>query len=174
MVLALLAVIWAAVLLPPLLRRGVETRRRDSVGDFRRHLGVLQRTGPGLIAPAHTRRAASLATNPSQAGLPAGSTRRATAPNRARTLRRRRNVLTGLIGTSVLLLAVGMVPSAHLVLAGAAAAFALLLAYVVMLVRMRNAAAEREMKLTFLPSPGPARRGLASAEGGMLLRRSAN
>ncbi|MHB1911995.1 MAG: hypothetical protein ACYCTI_08085, partial [Acidimicrobiales bacterium] len=109
-VLSLLAVVWLAVLAPPLLRRGVETRRSDSVGDFRRHLGVLQRTGPSVIAPAHTRMARQVP--PYAPGLPV--TRRANATargaSRSQTLRRRRNVLLGLLAASVLFLALGAMP----------------------------------------------------------------
>lgn len=172
MVLSLLAVVWLAVLAPPLLRRGVETRRSDSVGDFRRHLGVLQRTGPSVIAPAHTRMARQVP--PYAPGLPV--TRRANATARAsrsQTLRRRRNVLLGLLAASVFFLALGAMPGLHMVLAVAGVSVLMLLGYVAMLVRMRNVAAERDMKLTFLPgtvSMGPA---VPAVDPGLFLRRSA-
>jgi len=168
----LLAVVWLAVLAPPLLRRGVETRRSDSVGDFRRHLGVLQRTGPSVIAPAHTRMARQLP--PYAPGLPV--TRQANATtrvNRGQTLRRRRNVLLGLLATSVLFLGLGVMPGLHMVLAVAGISVVMLCGYVAMLIRMRNVAAERDMKLTFLPgaaSMGPA---VPAVDPGLFLRRSA-
>jgi len=160
-VLGLLAVIWIAVLAPPLLRKGAESRRADSVGDFRRHLGVLQRTGPSLIAPAHTR------LDPSDS-RPAyrPSTGRRVAMARTRTLRRRRNVLVGLSISTFFFLVLGVVPGMHVLLVVGAGFAVMLLAYMALLVRMRNVAAEREMKLTFLPGP--------AYDAPALLRRSAN
>ena len=166
MVLMLLAVVWVAVLAPPLLRKGVESRRSDSVGDFRRHLGVLQRTGPTVIAPAHTRLA-----RPAFYGTPtAARTPSAPRASRSQTLRRRRNVFIGLVGSTLLLLAVGAVPGLHLILAVAGASVLLLAGYVAMLIRMRNLAAERDMKLTFLPQPVST---MPSVDTGLFLRRSA-
>lgn len=175
MVLMLLAVIWIAVLAPPLLRRGVETRRSDSVGDFRRHLGVLQRTGPSTIAPAHTRLARSSSAygaavvSATRAGR---SPARGTVAARRQTLRRRRNVFLGLVGSTVVFVAAGAVPGLHM-LWGLAAVCALMLgAYVAMLIHLRNMAAERDMKLTFLSSAvAPQMASLDPAA--MLLRRSA-
>ena len=173
MVLSLLAVVWLAVLAPPLLRRGVETRRSDSVGDFRRHLGVLQRTGPSVIAPAHTRMARQVP--PYAPGLPV--VRRATRvarANRSQTLRRRRNVLLGLLATTVIFLAVGAMPGLHIVLAVALLSVLTLAGYVAMLIRMRNVAAERDMKLTFLPGAASMGPVLPAVDPGLFLRRSAS
>ena len=47
MVLLILALIWAAVLLPPWLRRRREGRPGDSVLSFRRQLSTLERAAPG-------------------------------------------------------------------------------------------------------------------------------
>ncbi|HZT65149.1 MAG TPA: hypothetical protein VFA11_05100 [Acidimicrobiales bacterium] len=172
MVLALLAVVWIAVLAPPLLRRGAESRRADSITDFRRQLGVLQRTGPKVIAPAHSRLEGVPAVPAGNALLGAAGRSARVSPTRtpaphSRTLQRRRNVLFGLSGSTAAFLLLGLVPHLHTLLALAALSGVLLAAYVAMLVRMRNVAAEREMKLTFLP-------GAAAAEGTVLLRRSAN
>ena len=46
MVLLVLAVVWAAVLIPPALRARQEGRPSDSISNFRRQLAVLRRTGP--------------------------------------------------------------------------------------------------------------------------------
>ncbi|HVL27065.1 MAG TPA: hypothetical protein VM390_02875 [Acidimicrobiales bacterium] len=46
LVLLILAVIWAAVLIPPFLRARAEGRPADSITDFHRQLSVLRRTGP--------------------------------------------------------------------------------------------------------------------------------
>ena len=179
MVLGLLAVVWIAVLAPPLLRKGAETRKADSIGDFRRSLVVLQRTGPSVIAPANTRVDRNFGPPPPAYGGPApayaGPARavaRAPRPSRETTLsarRRRRNVLATLTLTTVLLVAIGAVPGMHVLLAVAAVSAVLLAGYVALLVRLRNAAAEREMKLSFLPGPAA-----YAAPAPPLLRRSAN
>jgi hypothetical protein len=166
-VLMLLAVVWLAVLAPPLLRRGVESRRRDSVGDFRRHLGVLQRPGPTVIAPAHTR-----LVRPQYYGTPIAPRTVATQrAGRSQTLRRRRSVFVGLVGSTVLFVAVGAVPGLHLILAVAGLSVLMLGAYVALLLRMRNLAAERDMKLTFLPNAVSA---IPSVDPTLFLRRSAS
>ena len=170
MVLGLLAVVWIAVLAPPLLRKGAETRKADSIGDFRRQLVVLQRTGPSVIAPAHTRvdrqfGAATPAATYAPAARPARPVRETTRTAR----RRRRNVLAGLTGTTLLMIVIGAVPGMHVLLALAAVSAVLLAGYVALLVRLRNAAAEREMKLSFLPGPA-----VYGGTGAPLLRRSAN
>jgi len=170
-VLGLLAVVWIAVLAPPLLRKGAETRRADSIGDFRRQLVVLQRTGPSVIAPANTR-----LDNRRRGAVPT-YVAPATPVVRARPVReglrsarrRRRNVLLTLGLTTFVLLAVGAVPGMHVLLVVAAVSIVLLASYVALLVRIRNAAAERDMKLSFLPG-APAYAGT----GAPLLRRSAN
>jgi hypothetical protein len=182
-VLGLLAVVWIAVLAPPLLRKGAETRKADSIGDFRRQLVVLQRTGPTVIAPANTRvdhrfgAPAAAYTGPTPApapvyAAPVGAVARVPRRSREITLsarRRRRNVLLTLTLTTLLLVVLGALPGMHLLLAVAAVSAVLLAAYVALLVRLRNAAAEREMKLSFLPGPAA-----YAAPGAPLLRRSAN
>ena len=171
MVLGLLAVVWIAVLAPPLLRKGAETRKADSIGDFRRQLVVLQRTGPSVIAPANTRVDRTFGPAPAYA-TGASPIARVARPGRETTRaarRRRRNVLTGLAATTLLLIVIGAVPGMHVVLALGAVSGVLLGVYVALLVRLRNAAAERDMKLSFLPGPA-AYAGSAAP----LLRRSAN
>jgi hypothetical protein len=51
-VLLILVVVWAVVLVPGLLRRRLERRSGDSIGDFHRQLRILQRTGPTLVDSA--------------------------------------------------------------------------------------------------------------------------
>jgi len=164
-VLLLLALVWIAVLAPPFLRRSVESRKSDSINDFRRHLGVLQRTGPKLITPAHRRattggRPMSIVQTQVASAVPV---RRESAHSRA--LRRRRDVLSVLFVSTVATVALGMVPHLHVALAVGGFLAVCLAAYVGLLIRLRNNAAEREMKLTFLPG--------AAVEGTVLLRRSA-
>ncbi|MGH9157709.1 MAG: hypothetical protein ACRD1K_18165 [Acidimicrobiales bacterium] len=168
-VLVVLAGIWAAVLVPPMLRSRAEARPADSIGNFRRQLRVLQRTGPTVAAMADTiplgglRRPGPAVAGPASLARPALS---ATAARRARTLRRRRDVLAVLLAGVTGTLALGAFGSLralwwlHLVLDVA------FVGYLVMLVRVRNDAAEREMKLRFLPATQP--------DNVILFRRSAN
>jgi uncharacterized membrane protein YraQ (UPF0718 family) len=75
-------------------------------------------------------------------------------------------VLSALFFSTLGFLALGAVPHLHVLLALGAFLAVCLAGYVGMLIRLRNNAAEREMKLTFLP-------GAATVEGTVLLRRSA-
>jgi Flp pilus assembly protein TadB len=52
-VLLILAVLWAAVLVPPVLRSRSESRRRDSVGDFRSQLNALSGRRARRDRPLH-------------------------------------------------------------------------------------------------------------------------
>jgi hypothetical protein len=179
--LLILAAIWAAVLVPPMLRVwGKEGRPADSISDFRNRLHVLQRTGPSSVAPANSLRDARgggllssmpAAFRPRPAVYGSSAYRRpaiasADASRRARTIKRRRDVLFGLLAAMAGTLLLSFIPTfaallyLHLVLDLAFAG------YVALLVRLRTAAAEREMKLRFLPGSSP--------EPALLLRRSAN
>lgn len=165
MVLLFLAVIWAAVLVPPMLRARAEGRPADSIGTFRRQLHVLQRTGPVVMAPAHSMRLA----RPTGYGLPAVPVRMSPeAARRARTLKRRRDVLYGLLAAMGGTLLLGTLPSLRVLLGLHVVLDLLFAGYVALLVRMRNLTAERELKLRFIPPAG------AAPEPALLLRRSAN
>lgn len=177
MVLLLLAVVWAAVLVPPLMRARAEGRPADSIGSFRRQLGVLQRTGPTSVVPANTLRISSaphLSTvpaslNPARRYSPADA-------KRARTLRRRREVLVSLLAAMGATLVLGMLPALRVLWGLHLVLDALFIGYVVLLVRMRNVAAERDMKVRFMPRT-PAVLDLRDplrAEPALVLRRSAN
>ena len=179
MVLLVLAVAWAAVLVPPFMRARSEGRPADSIGNFHHQLGVLQRTGPTSFAPANTLRITSAprfssvpaSLNPARRYQPADA-------RRARTLRRRREVLVSLLAAMAFTFVIGMLPALrvlwglHLVLDAG------FVAYVAVLVRTRNAAAEREIKVRFMPQAAP---NLAmidlrepTLEPVLALRRSAN
>ena len=157
MVLLILAMVWAAVLGPSLLRRRAE-RSTDSIGAFHRQLRVLERTGPTVIDPAHTLRARGPFRLPRPAsGLPvvrsdAPARRRGPRPDpyfHAAACRRRRNILFGLLAASFLsgVLAV----AAHAMLFVAVVTVVLLVGYVSLLVYLRTLAAERQSKLRYLP-----------------------
>ena len=89
------AAVWAAVIIPPLLRSRVENRPNSSVTDFRRQLSTLQRTVPtrtmvpmrGMARPLtqapQQRPSVQGASHGSLHGQP-GQVRRAAAPQQAR------------------------------------------------------------------------------------------
>ena len=135
-VLVILAVLWAVVLVPPLLRSRNEARRSDSVGDFSYRLGVLSKTGGhAVVAGRHPKGYA-----------PSGM---------SRTQRRRRDVLVALGGFAVLTLGVAAGTGTTLMWAVQLLADALLVVYVLALVRMKNLATERRVKVAYLPSRQP-------------------
>ena len=164
--LLVIAMIWAVVIVNWVMHARAEARPADSIGTFRHQLHVLKRTAPPAVSPAN-----SLSARRQAPAAPAPTYRmaRTYSPDnirRARTLRRRRDVLLALLaamGVTFVLgfLGVSAMWGLHVLFD---AAFA---GYVAMLVRMRNMAAERDMKLRFLPGP-------VQAEPALLLRRSAN
>jgi hypothetical protein len=194
LVLLVLVGVWAVVLIPPFVRARAEGRPGDSIHNFKRQLTVLRRTGP------HAGRAAGgdhwYRSHASQAGLvpvhgPVRSTRTAPVAGyratprpvhaaspaasaaRSRTIRRRRDVLSALLVASVATLALGLLLSMSVMLVAHVVADVLLVAYVALLVHQRNVAAERDMKVRFLPQAHRLDPALLRAEPA-LLRRSAN
>jgi 4-amino-4-deoxy-L-arabinose transferase-like glycosyltransferase len=184
-VLLILAALWAALLLPPYLRNRSENRPADSIGDFRHQLRVLQRTGPASVRPAN-RLWGPTPSHPVPPYSPYAARSAAFAPTATRRVgpsrlmspelqrrraaqRRRRDIFLSLTAMTGLSGLIGFVPglSAVWYLTGVMAMA--LIGYTMLLVRMRNTAAEREMKVRFLGSaasgePAPA----------YVLRRSAN
>ena len=175
MLLLILAALWVALLLPPHLRNRAENRPADSIGDFRHQLRVLDRIGPTAVSPANSLRgarrpAASLGLG---LGRPSSSRRlasevvaarryaaaRSMAPDALRrraSQRRRRDILFSLVGLTGLSAIIGFVPGMSVMWFVTAVGGVMLALYVGMLLHMRNRAAEREMKVSFLPA---ARRG---------------
>jgi hypothetical protein len=173
-VLLVLAIVWAAVLGPSLLRRRAE-RSGDSIGAFHRQLRVLERTGPTVIDPAHTLQARRPFRLPRPAsGFPVVRPDAPLRPVRGRrpdpyfradACRRRRNILLGLLGATFLSAVLAV--AAHPMLYIAVTSVVLLVGYVSLLVYLRTLAAEREAKLRYLPQavdaePGVAARRLAA------------
>ena len=169
MVLLVLAVIWIAVLIVPLVRGRAQGGLGNSIGTFRRHLSVLERTAPTTVSPANR-----LRTPASQAGIPpyrppsssllprpAVGVRRApsaypyaaspAALRRRQAQKRRRDVLFALIAGMAGSLLLGLIPGLSVMLWVHAGLDVLFAGYVCLLIRMRTLATEREMKLTFLP-----------------------
>jgi len=92
---------------------------------------------------------------------------------RSRTIRRRRDVLLALFAAAVATLALGLLFSIGVMLIAHVVADVLLVAYVALLVHQRNVAAERDLKVRFLPQAPRLDPAMLRAEPA-LLRRSAN
>jgi membrane protein implicated in regulation of membrane protease activity len=156
LVLFILAVIWAAVLLPPYLQNRSESRPADSISSFQRQLSVLERR--------------SVIVNPAlQHSNPTGSYRQVVSPalrlSRNEAKKRRRDVLFTLAG------AAGLTFLMALMLGGSVWGLqlvcdVLLAAYVVLLAQTQQRAVERDDKVRYLPSR------TARPEPAFLLRRS--
>lgn len=129
MVLVILALIWAAVLLPPFLRYRLEGHPVDSVGRFRRHLRVLESTSPA---------ASALATNPVMAGSPSVPVAWLTEARRLRRLRRRQQVAYVLLGAMASTLIIALIPGFGFMVAVHVIADAAFVAYVAMLAKVRH------------------------------------
>ncbi len=164
MVLIVLAAVWAAFLLPPILRARSEHRPSGSISDFRRQLHVLSRTSPaggplalqplpGRVVPI--RQSVQVSPAPLRLG------------RKRATIKRRRDIFVGLLVAMVGSLVLGVLPPLRALWAIHVVADVLFAGYVASLVYLRNLAAERELTLRFLPAH-------ASPEPALLLRRSAN
>lgn len=145
-----LVVAWASILLPPVLRfvGGRVGRGADSVGSFRSHMSSLGR-GAGRTGPVSV----IDLTHGSVASMRATSTPPLTARPSARRVsarKRRRDILTGLLGATGLLLLVGLVVGG-LAWALFGLSAVLLVAYVGLLWAMHQSALERQRKVTYLP-----------------------
>lgn len=174
-VLLILVLVWAVVLGPGLLRRGVQRRSTDSIGDFHRQLRVLERAGPTLVEPIHSLDTTLPSANLAQrsvgtsrnglivvrpdAVLPVARTARRTSARRPDpyfrpiSCKRRRDVLTALLVTFVGSGLLGAIPAARPVLILTGIAALATAGYIALLVRLRSQALERELKLRYLPSP---------------------
>jgi hypothetical protein len=153
LVLVILAVMWAAVLLPPWLRGRHHDRPSDSIHSFRRQLSVLERATPGVNGQARPESLITLAE-----------------------AQRRRRLIIGLLAvlasvtllaaftstgsTRMLLFAVNLVIDAALV------------GYLILLAQARQVAAEREMKVHYLHSVHAPASDLGRAERLEMFERS--
>ena len=171
MLLLVLAIVWAVVLIPPWLRNRADARPADSITAFRHRLSVLERTGP-----VGARRRPLISSRPDISGFVPSARRAPRAPMagytaRARTQRRRRDIFVGLLAAMAASLVLGMIPSLRILWVVHLLVDCLFVAYVGVLVHMRNQAAEREMKVRFLPGHLSTHRPEPAT---LLLRRSAN
>lgn len=147
-VLILLAIVWAIVLVPPLVRNRAELRPGSSVTSFRQDLAVIGRTTPTSSLrppslPGVGPRAAAARSGAPLAGTPSG---------RAAARKRRRDVLFTLAGlagfTFLLALAFGGAMLVLHVLVDIA-----LGGYLYLLVQMRKLAEEQAVKVRYLAAP---------------------
>ena len=201
MVLLVLAIVWG-VLLVSWLRSRTERTFSDSVGTFRRHLTVLERATPATVVPANRLRTGprSVAngrplsgrvlppyrpTTPSVRGARPSLAPRPLRPPAAsrmrhrRAQRRRRDVLFALLAGTIGSFLLALIPGVSVMWPVQVLFDVLLVTYVALLIRMRNLAAERELKLTFLPPqqvarPRPTYEFGGAAYGDLDLRRAAN
>jgi hypothetical protein len=168
--LLILALVWAVFLVPQVVRARTERGPADSIGAFQRQLSVLERTTPGIggggsgsgsgqVAPFRPSSRSSLA--PAAAPLALGFA----VPTRGEVRKRRRDILLGLLAAMGGSLVLGLIPGLRVMLGLHLVLDVLFLGYVALLVRARNLAAERELKVRYLGH---------SAEPALLLRRAAN
>jgi hypothetical protein len=162
-VLLVLALAWGTVLIFWIRSRSQDTLG-DSVGLFHRHLNVLQKAAPATLAPANRlrvpdhhspfvhRRAAANPVIP-RAVAPRGAVVRGSgaqvlAQTRLRqTRRRRRDVLFMLAILAAATLVVAVVTRSSLAVVAQLTTDIVFFGYIAMLVRIRNLAAERDIKL---------------------------
>ncbi|MFN2506324.1 MAG: hypothetical protein ABR540_19265 [Acidimicrobiales bacterium] len=194
LVLLILAAIWAAVLIPPVLRNRAEGRPADSITAFHRQLAVLRRAGPrstrhanslpsGILPAAH--RHVSLVDPISQPVVRPAAFGVPIAVVRHSARQRRRDIFMALLVAAGITFVLGAIPALRMLWLVHVAADFLLIGYVGLLVRQRNLASERDLKVRLLPVPRRHEAGL-EAEGRWmdpesgwlaepaLLRRSAN
>jgi hypothetical protein len=182
-VLVVLALLWAAFFLWPLLSNRTSERRVDSIGDFTHKLGIIGKTGghirrrrpaPAPIPVAMPRsvppsRPLGAAADPRSTMVAARHAAVAGIPRpggMTRAQRRRRDVL--------LVLAVGVLSSLLLAIVAGNTLFwfvqgfadVLLVGYLALLVRMKRTESDRRAKVHYLPAPAPA--------PALVLRRSAS
>lgn len=157
-----------------MLRARAENRPAGSIVDFRRGLHVLARTGPGS-GPATGTRADYQPAYRETAYRPVGTAMQQYSPvavpravRRRQAVKRRCDILVGLLVAMGASLVLGLLPGLRVLLAVHVVIDLVFAGYVAALIYMRNLAAEREMKLRFLPSRQ------TQAEPAFLLRRSAN
>jgi hypothetical protein len=142
LVLILLAVVWAAVLVPPFVRNRRNARPDNSVVSFRAQLSTLERATPGTSL-----RSVSTSSSSPSAPVTVSGRPRSGSARRSDVKRRRREVLVTLLGatgfTFVLLVTVGgtLVTTAFLASAGG------LGAYVFALRQLRARSMERVAKV---------------------------
>ncbi len=174
MILLILAVLWVAVLAPGFLRKRAERRSVDSIDSFHHQLHLLeQQTGPKIVDPAHRLESGATGTTglPAISSMPGrpklrllGSTeqldagshgelrgveaprarRRVDTYQRRQALKRRRDVVGGLVAAFVLSALLGLIPSFHLLWVVTFLSALAIGAYVALIVYARQLVAQRQ------------------------------
>lgn len=140
-VLLILAVVWAVFLVPQVVRARAEKTPADSIGAFRNQLSVLERTTPPIGGP---RRPAATARS-------AAHQRSIARATREQARRRRQAILVRLLGTMAVTLLLSLVIAPMLYVH--VLVDLLFVAYIGLLARARTLAAERDVKVRYLPGP---------------------
>lgn len=173
-ILLLLVLVGAWVGLGAWWLSGRQTERPvDSIGSFRRQLGTLERRNPALVPPANRMRVArprpmgpvgpAYRPGMGRAIVAARTHTMAMAGRREAAQRRRRDVFLGLVSVGGLTFLGGFVPALRMLWVACAIDVILLGCYCTLLVRMRNLALEREMKIRYLSTARERQDRLAAA-----------
>lgn len=135
-----LAIVWVAVLVPPMLRKHREGRPSSAVDSFRRQLSTLERATPGTTLRPVGRHA------------PVGRPRQrpAVAAIRPEVRQRRRDVLMGLAAASTVSFLLAVVATSAITVFLFLATAGALGAYVYALVQIRQHAEEAAVKVRVL------------------------
>lgn len=156
MVVAVLAIIWVVCLTPMMLRKLSERRFTNSVDSFHRQLRGLRRVYPRLVASAADP-GATLYTadepdvHPRTYSVSPSSVQPnrviAPSPQRASLQARRRRVLVVLVGATLGLFALGIIPALRVLWGLSLLAFAATAGYVALLIYVHRRAVERRVKV---------------------------
>ena len=144
-VLLILAVLWAVVLVPPLVRSRIQ-QSGDSIDDFNYRLGVLSRTNGTVPAMPDPRSPAAFAPRPVTD----------TTPSLSPAAKRRRDVLTVLAAAVAATFILASVSGASILWAVQVLSDVLLIAYVGLLAWFRSLSVERDRTVRYLPHHAPA------------------
>lgn len=156
LVVLILALLWIAVLAPPLLRSRADGRPSASVSSFRRQLSSLQRTAP-LSGVRINQPRSAVRVAPGQYSLGGHRTGTATMPRqtsgqrqlaarRAAQRRRRQNVLAALVGLALFTAALGFGLKIQAAVIAHVVVDFCLAAYLYLLVQLRRAEDEKAMR----------------------------
>ena len=177
-VILLLLAVWGGVGAWWLLSRS-ESRSTDSIGTFRQQLTVLERTGPTSVAPAFRMRDGETGVYGASAAsfTHLAPARRAAAPvsRRRKVQKRRRDVFYALVAATLGAAGLGFLPGLSAMWWLSVLLAVVLAIYVVVLIQLRAANADRVARIASLSSvgyPPPSAFGaLAEADTPYLVRR---
>jgi hypothetical protein len=158
-VILILGLIWAAVLIPPILRARSQQPRNDSVGDFHYRLSLLGHTNG-----THRKRPDRVSTS-----RPAFAPARPGPAKQSQTQKRRQEVLFILTGIAAGTLVLALLSRMPVVFVVHLLADALLAGYLYLLIQSKQRASEQQSKVRFLNTayrtPAPYMVGHQSSNG---------